>query len=60
MTTLGHEAAGAAATPDAALAIMWDLARQAWAMSGRPFPTYTRATMPGVLIRPSLDGTPEP
>jgi len=29
------------------LARMWTLALDAWASSGRPLPTYTRATMPG-------------
>ncbi len=33
--------------PEERLARMWTLALDAWASSGRPLPTYTRATMPG-------------
>lgn len=38
-------------TPEVALASMWRLACETWAMSGRPWPDYTRANMPGRVIR---------
>ena len=34
----------------ARLAQMEELARLGWALSGRPFPDYTRAAMPGTLL----------
>jgi len=33
------------------LAMMWDLARRAWLLSGRPLPDYERASMPGRVLR---------
>lgn len=50
LTILDGHSNHAVATPEAALSVMWELAQQAWALSGRPFPTYSRATMPGVLV----------
>lgn len=38
-------------TPEERVAMMWQLAVDGWSISGRPFPSYTRATMPGALIR---------
>ena len=34
------------------IAMMWPLAREAWAVAGRPLPTYTRKEVPGRLFRP--------
>lgn len=55
-TTL-TEAAGAedlssTTTAEERLAMMWELARASWALAGRPLPTYSRAEMPGRVIRP--------
>ncbi len=33
--------------------MMWRLALDAWAVSGRPLPTYSRSEMPGRVIRPT-------
>ncbi|HSM50460.1 MAG TPA: hypothetical protein VLA75_03560 [Thermoanaerobaculia bacterium] len=33
-------------TPEQRVAMMWRLALDAWATSGRPLPTYTRAETP--------------
>ena len=33
-------------TPEERVAMMWRLAQDAWAMTGRPLPTYTRAETP--------------
>ena len=38
-------------TAEARLASMWQLALDAWALQGRELPRYTRAEMPGRLIR---------
>lgn len=32
--------------PQQGLAVMWELAVQAWELAGRPLPTYSRAEMP--------------
>jgi hypothetical protein len=40
--------------PETGLARMelaWALTKAAWAMSGRPLPSYSRAEMPGRVIR---------
>jgi len=39
------------------IGMMWELARQAWLLSGRALPTYGRETMPGRLLRA---GEPRP
>ena len=39
------------ASVNARLAMMWPLALDAWASSGRPLPEYERSTAPGVVIR---------
>ena len=33
--------------------MMWELAVQAWHLSGRELPTYSRHEIPGKLIRPA-------
>jgi len=38
-------------SPSERVAMVWQLTLDAWAMSGKPMPTYTRATMPGRLVR---------
>jgi hypothetical protein len=35
------------------IAMVWRLTLDAWAMTGRPLPEYTREQMPGRVIRPS-------
>jgi len=42
----------AATTAEQRLAMMWELALQAWHLSGRELPTYARHEIPGKLIRP--------
>ncbi len=39
-------------TPSDRLAMMWRLAREGWALAGRPFPTYERKSAPTRLYRP--------
>ena len=34
------------------VAMMWRLAREAWALAGRPVPTYPRSEAPSRLYRP--------
>lgn len=36
----------------ARLGVMTELAEAGWCLLGRPMPEYSRATMPGVIIRP--------
>lgn len=38
-------------TVDERIAMMWPLAKEAWAVAGRPIATYERANMPGTLVR---------
>jgi hypothetical protein len=38
-------------TGEERLAMMWELARQAWRLSDRPFPGYDRASTPGRVVR---------
>lgn len=38
-------------TPSERLALLTELSVSAWALTGRPLPTYTRATIP-ISIRP--------
>ncbi len=40
-------------TVDERIALVWTLTRRQWAFAGRPRPEYTRASMPGQLLRPS-------
>jgi hypothetical protein len=56
--TRGHAPAQASdTTPDERLAMMWQLAVDAWIASGQPFPTYTRESMPCRMIRGRQDRT---
>lgn len=34
------------------LAMVWQLSRDAWVMTGKPFPAYRRGQIPGRVIRP--------
>jgi hypothetical protein len=38
-------------TPEQRLGMMWELAVQAWTLSGRPLPTYERWEAPGLVRR---------
>jgi hypothetical protein len=38
-------------TPAQRLAMMWQLAREGWLLSGRPLPTYGRADLPSRIFR---------
>jgi hypothetical protein len=38
-------------TVDERLAMMWPLAKEAWAVAGKPIATYERRDMPGALTR---------
>ena len=38
-------------TPSERLAMMWPLAVEAWALAGRPLPTYDRSTIPIRIYR---------
>ncbi len=40
------------ASVDEHLALVWTLTRRQWAFSGRAMPEYTRANMPGKVLRP--------
>lgn len=39
-------------TPSERLSMMWGLALDSWASSGRSLPRYSRDSMPGRVIRP--------
>jgi len=39
-------------TPTERLAMMWELSRQAWVLSGLPLPDYPRNRAPGRVVRP--------
>jgi hypothetical protein len=43
----------ATATAAQRLAMMWPLALEAWALTGKPMPDYSRSTMPVRIIRRS-------
>lgn len=55
-TTLAEAPGGddlsATTTVEQRLAMMWELALASWALTGQPLPTYSRAEMPGRVIRP--------
>jgi len=40
-------------TPAERVAMVWELSARMWELTGRPSPLYTRATMPGLVIRPA-------
>lgn len=46
-------------TPAERLALVAELSKQAWALTGRPLPSYTRATIP-ISIRPLRAPEAEP
>ena len=39
-------------TAEARIAMMWQLAQDAWAFAGRPIPDYDRSECPIAIIRP--------
>ncbi len=39
-------------TPEQRLEMMWPLALEAWALSGRPIPSYSRRDAPIRVVRP--------
>lgn len=41
----------ASTTAEERLAMMWELARQAWLLTGRAIPDYERDQTPGALLR---------
>lgn len=45
-----REDAGAGMNAAERLALVADLSREMWALTGRPVPTYTRAEMPVAMI----------
>lgn len=47
----GAEDLSATTTVEERLAMMWPLALSAWSLKGQPLPDYTRAQMPGRVIR---------
>jgi hypothetical protein len=40
-------------TVEQRLGMMWELAQGAWALTGQPMPTYSRAETPGRVLRPA-------
>ncbi len=44
-------------TPSERLALLTELSLSAWALTGRPFPTYTRAMTP-ISVRPLRASAP--
>jgi hypothetical protein len=38
-------------TVDERIALVWTLTQRQWLFAGLPMPTYTRATMPGSVLR---------
>jgi len=40
------------------IAMMWPLAQAAWAVAGKPLPTYDRQQTPARLFQPRLDPSP--
>lgn len=54
VTTLDDQADAAIVrhgTPAQRIAMVWQITLDVWASSGRPLPSYTRAEIPGRLIR---------
>jgi hypothetical protein len=48
----GAEDLSATTTAEQRLGMMWELTLGAWSLTGLPLPDYTRANMPGRVIRP--------
>lgn len=46
----GVHSQAARMSPEAGLAVMWELALSTWTLTGRSLPTYTRADMPGRVL----------
>ena len=42
----------ATTTPEERLGMMWELALQAWSLTGKPLPEYERHEIPGRVTRP--------
>ncbi len=38
-------------TPEQRIEMVWDLSARMWELTGRPFPSYARHDMPGLIIR---------
>lgn len=53
---LGDEPPPAPTTAEQRLAMMWELAVQAWALAGRPIPDYDRAHTPMRVLRRGDEG----
>lgn len=51
--TSGETPAPEAPTAAERLAAVWAITADAWALSGRPIPDYSRAAMPGRVLRRS-------
>lgn len=54
LTSLGNQSDAAIVrhgTPGERIAMVWRVTLDAWASSGRPIPSYSRANMPGRLTR---------
>ncbi len=49
-----------AGTAEERLEMMWPLALDAWALSGRPLPAYSRRETPVTVVRPDADPGPAP
>ncbi|MGI8519088.1 MAG: hypothetical protein ACR2MC_00505 [Actinomycetota bacterium] len=43
----------AVSTPEERLAMVAELSRRMWELTGRPVPSYSRAAMPGRVLRPA-------
>ena len=43
----------AVSTPEERLAMVVELSRRMWTLTGRPVPSYARSAMPGRVIRPA-------
>lgn len=41
----------AVSTPEQRLAMVTELSRRMWTLTGRPMPSYSRAAMPGHVLR---------
>ena len=48
----GAEDLSATTTAEQRLAMMWELTVGAWSLTNEPMPDYSRANMPGRIIRP--------
>lgn len=56
---LGEEPAddlSGATSPAERLAMVWELTARAWALTGKPVPTYDRGVMPVAIVRRAPQG----